>query len=79
MLTRGIKTLSLRLDKHQKNAMRVAEFFENHPASMTHESYSSELQEQIGIDSKLLRLAVGVEHEEDLVEDLKNALEKATV
>ncbi|MBN7773263.1 trans-sulfuration enzyme family protein [Clostridium aminobutyricum] len=145
LLTRGIKTLSLRLEKHQKNALLIAQYFENHPAvkdvyypglkshknyelqrfqaigdggvlsfrlqdgwdskkfienlkffglavslggveslichpaSMTHESYSPEWQEKIGIDSKLLRLAVGIEHEEDLLEDLSNALDKAKI
>lgn len=48
-----------------------------HPASMTHESYSKELQEQIGICGDLLRLAVGIEDIDDLLADIKQALGKA--
>lgn len=145
LLTRGIKTLSLRLDKHQKNTLLVAQYLERHPAvdnvyypglkshknydiqrsqatgdggvlsirlnsgwdskkiidnlkifklavslggveslichpaSMTHESYDPVLQEKVGIDSKLLRLAVGIEHEDDILEDISNALNKAKI
>lgn len=45
-----------------------------HPATMTHESYSRELQEEIGIEDNLLRFAVGVEDIEDLVHDVEQAL-----
>lgn len=48
-----------------------------HPASMTHESYSKELQNEIGIKNNLLRIAVGIEEAEDLIEDVRQALEKA--
>ncbi|WP_169784312.1 trans-sulfuration enzyme family protein [Campylobacter curvus] len=48
-----------------------------HPASMTHESYPKELQEKIGISQNLLRLAIGIENADDLIEDLKQALIKA--
>lgn len=143
LLTRGMKTLSLRLDKHQKNALLAAQYLKRHkavkdvyypglkthknydiqrsqangdggvlslrlkdgwdskrftanlkifdlavslggveslichPATMTHESYAPELQEKIGIDSKLLRLSIGIEHEEDILEDISSALKKA--
>lgn len=143
LLTRGIRTLGLRMERHQQNALAVANYLagheavedvyypglensENyalqrsqakgdggvlsirlrdgydsrafvknlkifglavslggveslicHPATMTHESYAPELQKQIGIDEKLLRLAVGIEDIDDLIEDLARALEKA--
>lgn len=48
-----------------------------HPASMTHESYSKKLQDKIGISSDLLRLAIGIENSDDLIDDLQQALEKA--
>lgn len=48
-----------------------------HPASMTHEEYSPELQEQIGIKQNLLRFSVGIESPKDLIEDLSQALAKA--
>ncbi len=47
------------------------------PATMTHESYSKELQDKIGITKNLLRLSVGLEDADDLVEDIKNAINKA--
>jgi len=140
LLARGIKTLPLRMERHQVNAQRVAEFLAGHqavervfysglkdhagygiqrkqatgdgavlsfrlvkgyepasfcdslrlfdlavslggveslvchPSSMTHETYSKELQKEIGISENLLRLSVGLEHIDDLIEDLESAL-----
>ena len=48
-----------------------------HPASMTHASIPKEERLRTGITDSLLRLSVGVEDPEDLVNDLKQALEKA--
>lgn len=45
-----------------------------HPASMTHASIPEEIRERIGISSGLVRLSVGVEHSDDLLEDIKSAL-----
>ena len=45
-----------------------------HPASMTHASIPKEEREKIGIVDTLIRLSVGVEDEQDLLEDLKQAL-----
>ncbi len=47
------------------------------PATMTHESYARELQEKIGITPNLLRISVGIEEAEDLLQDLRSAFEKA--
>ncbi|MFN3917240.1 MAG: cystathionine gamma-synthase [Flavobacteriales bacterium] len=46
----------------------------NHPATMTHASVSKEDREKAGVVDSLLRLSVGVEDIEDLLEDLKVAL-----
>jgi cystathionine gamma-lyase len=46
----------------------------NHPATMTHASIPKEEREKVGVVDNLLRLSVGVEDVEDLLEDLKNAL-----
>jgi cystathionine gamma-lyase len=46
----------------------------NHPVSMTHGSIPKELREKAGVVDSLLRLSVGVEDIEDLLEDLKQAL-----
>lgn len=42
-----------------------------HPASMTHAAMSEEDQAAAGITSRLLRLSVGIEHVEDLLNDLQ--------
>ncbi|MDT0645696.1 cystathionine gamma-synthase [Zunongwangia sp. F260] len=47
-----------------------------HPASMTHASIPMEERAKTGVVDSLIRLSVGVEDEGDLVEDLKQALEK---
>lgn len=144
LLIRGIKTLGLRLDRHQENALKVARYLEQHeavekvfypglktsagyeiqrsqatgdggvlsflfreeeynietfveslklfgfavslggveslickPATMTHEAYSDELKEKVGIKQNLLRIAVGIEEIEDIIEDLDQAFTKA--
>lgn len=143
LIQRGIKTLGVRLDRHQNNALRIAEYLNNHkaikkvyypglqthpnhdiqnkqargygavlsfvlndeydskkfvdslniidlavslggieslichPASMTHESYPVDLQEKIGIEEGLLRLSVGIENIDDLLEDIEQALNHA--
>jgi cystathionine gamma-lyase len=46
----------------------------NHPASMTHGSIPKEEREKVGVTDNLLRLSVGVEDIDDLIEDLENAL-----
>ncbi len=45
-----------------------------HPPSMTHASISAEDRRKTGIDDGLIRLSVGVEDVDDLIEDLKRAL-----
>lgn len=143
MVIRGLKTLSLRVERAQANAQRVAEFLTTHPkvawvkypglqthpqyklatkqmsgfgsmisfglkggleagrklmdnvqlallavslggvetliqhpASMTHASVSSEEKLKAGITDDLVRLSVGIENVEDIINDLKQAFEK---
>ncbi len=143
LVTRGLKTLPIRMDKHCENAMKVATYLENHekieriyypglkshpqydlakkqmkkpgslmafelkggfeagkklmnevklctlavslgdtetliqhPASMTHSPYTAEERAKAGIPDSLVRLSVGLEDVEDIIEDLKIALEK---
>ena len=47
-----------------------------HPASTTHSKLSKEDQLAVGITGGMIRLSVGLEHIEDLWEDLQNALKK---
>lgn len=141
ILLRGIKTLALRMKKHEENAIKVAEFLRNHPkieevyfvgfkdhpdyettmkqstgfggmisfrvnnmenvnnilnkiklitfaeslggveslithpCSRTHTEVSEETRKTLGITDTLLRLSVGIEDAEDIINDLKQALE----
>jgi cystathionine gamma-synthase len=45
-----------------------------HPATMTHASMEPDARERAGIGENLLRLSVGIEHVDDLVNDLRSAL-----
>jgi cystathionine beta-lyase len=45
-----------------------------HPASMTHASIPKTEREKLGITDSLIRLSVGIEDVEDLIEDLIQAL-----
>ncbi len=45
-----------------------------HPATMTHASIPKEVREKSGVVDSLIRLSVGVEDAEDLIDDLKQAL-----
>lgn len=46
-----------------------------HPASMTHASIPKEEREKTGVVDSLIRLSVGIEDIEDLIADLKQALQ----
>lgn len=46
----------------------------NHPALMTHASIPEDKRKEVGITDDLVRLSVGIEDPEDLIEDLKQAL-----
>ncbi|HVS15107.1 MAG TPA: cystathionine gamma-synthase [Thermoanaerobaculia bacterium] len=48
-----------------------------HPATMTHASMDLEARRHAGIGDHLLRLSVGLEHADDLVADLRAALDAA--
>ncbi len=142
MVLRGVKTLSIRIERAQENAMKVAEFLSKHPkvawikypglpsypqyelakkqmngfgsmmsfglkggyeagrkmmdhvhlallavslggvetliqhpASMTHAGISKENKLAAGITDDLIRFSVGIEDINDIIEDLKHALE----
>jgi len=50
------------------------ESLSTHPAIMTHASIPREIREKIGITDNMVRLSVGVENIDDLIEDLEAAL-----
>lgn len=45
-----------------------------HPAIMTHASLPKEVREKIGITDELIRVSVGIENVDDLIDDLKQAI-----
>ncbi|MDO1446257.1 cystathionine gamma-synthase [Rhodocytophaga aerolata] len=45
-----------------------------HPATMTHASIPKEVREKAGLKDTLIRLSIGVEDAEDLIDDLKQAI-----
>lgn len=47
----------------------------NHPAIMTHASVPDAVREQLGISDTLIRLSVGVEAVDDLIDDIEQALD----
>jgi cystathionine beta-lyase len=46
-----------------------------HPATMTHASIPAERRRQAGVKDSLVRLSCGIEHPEDLINDLRTALD----
>ncbi|MFH5185888.1 aminotransferase class I/II-fold pyridoxal phosphate-dependent enzyme [Paenibacillus sp. TAB 01] len=140
LLMRGMKTLAIRMERHQYNATRMASFLQTHPqvesvyypgleshpnydvqsrqssgntgifsfkvndarliepilrhieliafaeslggveslmtypAVQTHADIPEEIRRQIGVDDRLLRFSVGIEHIEDLIADLSRAI-----
>ena len=84
----GMMSFTLK-DDSEKNATRVlsstklfslaeslggVESLINHPASMTHASIPREERIKNGLTDSLIRLSVGIEDAEDLIEDLKQAI-----
>ena len=61
-----------------KNAVHVATVHSCvlHPASSTHRQLSDEMLVKAGIDAGLIRISVGIEDINDILNDLKSALEK---
>ena len=50
-----------------------------HPATMTHASIPKEIREKVGITENLIRLSTGIEHIDDLLADLGQAIEESAV
>lgn len=49
-----------------------------HPASTTHQQLDSEGLKAAGVSEDLIRLSIGIENADDLIEDLESAIEVAT-
>jgi O-acetylhomoserine (thiol)-lyase len=69
---------ALKLFKRMVN-MGDAKSLACHPASTTHRQLTPEEQEKVGVTPEMLRLSVGIEHIDDIIDDLAQALGKAKV
>ncbi|UCF19402.1 MAG: cystathionine gamma-synthase family protein [Gemmatimonadota bacterium] len=61
---------------HLAVSLGGTESLAEHPATMTHADVPVDDQPRMGITPALVRLSIGVEHPEDLIADLSQALEK---
>ena len=68
---------ALKLFKRMVN-MGDAKSLACHPASTTHRQLTPEEQAKAGVTPEMLRLSVGIEHIDDILADLAQALEHAT-
>ena len=48
-----------------------------HPATMTHAAIPADIRKKVGIVDELIRFSVGIEDVDDLIADLKQAIEKS--
>ena len=48
-----------------------------HPASMTHAAIPKDIREAVGITDELIRLSVGIEDAEDIINDIENAIKQS--
>jgi O-succinylhomoserine sulfhydrylase len=71
---------------HFLNGLKLARISNNlgdakslvtHPATTTHQRLAPEARAELGISEGFIRFSVGLEHRDDLIEDLQGALEKA--
>ena len=60
---------------HCAVSLGSVESLAEHPASMTHQCVPPEIRKQLGIEDGLIRLAIGIEHIDDILADLTQALE----
>jgi O-acetylhomoserine (thiol)-lyase len=67
---------SLRLVSHLAN-IGDAKTLAIHPASTTHQQLSEEEQRATGVTPDMIRLSIGIEHIDDIIEDIEQALKKA--
>jgi O-acetylhomoserine (thiol)-lyase len=87
LLTFGVKG-GLEAGKRAYDSFRIVKRLVNigdakslacHPASTTHRQMSTQEQAKAGVTPEMLRISVGIEHIDDIIEDLDRALEAATL
>lgn len=68
---------SLRLLSHVAN-VGDAKSLAIHPATTTHQQLSAEEQAAVGVTPDYIRLSIGLEHVDDIIADIEQAIEKAS-
>ena len=61
------------------NNLGDAKSIATHPATTTHQRLSDEFKAELGITPGLVRFSVGLEDSDDLIEDIRVALEASQV
>lgn len=61
---------------HLAVSLGSTESLAQHPASMTHIAVSEEDKKAIGLSNQLVRMSIGIEDADDLINDISNALEQ---
>ena len=59
---------------HCAVSLGSVESLAEHPATMTHQNVDPKIRKEVGIEDGLIRLAVGIENIDDIINDLKQAL-----
>ncbi len=85
MLSAELKTSSSHQTREILHSLRIFSFAESlggvesligHPATMSHGALTSQERANLGISDQLIRMSIGVEDSEDLLEDLEQALDR---
>ena len=63
--------------RHHEHSLGCANTLTCHPASTTHRQLSPEEMTKAGVSEDMIRLSVGIEHIDDLIVDLDQALNAA--
>ena len=60
-------------------SLGAVECLMEHPGLMTHASVPAEVRAELGISDSLIRLSIGIEHIDDIIADLAEALDKVNL
>lgn len=61
---------------HLAVSLGSTESLAQHPATMTHAGVDPEKKAGVGVTEKMVRLSIGIEHADDLIDDIRQALAK---
>jgi O-succinylhomoserine sulfhydrylase len=73
----AFRTLNALKISRISNNLGDAKSLVTHPTTTTHQRLSEEARAELGITEGMIRFSAGLEHPDDLIEDLHAALEQA--